>query len=215
MPDVPEQAVRAVFATVARARGARALHPRGRVTTGRVHRSGLGAAPIGVPWIDEPGQDRVLVRFSRAAGLPPPLPDGLGLAVRILPGAAGGEPADLLLTTTGSAPGLRHVIRPRFAPARATYTSIVPFRTAAGRTMVGAFPDGDGFSLRVAGLTGGWREFGLLELGHPADEPPDLDTDPVLHPIDGLALPSWLAGPRAQAYDASRRARRSARAGGR
>src|SRR3954451_10255298 len=58
------------------------LHPVGAVSRGTLHRYGLTPS-VGVKWLDEPGQDKVLVRFSRALGLPGPLPDVLGLAVRI------------------------------------------------------------------------------------------------------------------------------------
>jgi hypothetical protein len=56
----------------------------------------------GVPWLDDPGTDVGIVRFSRAAGLPAPVPDVLGLALRL--GAAGRQ-HDLLLATTGMRPG--------------------------------------------------------------------------------------------------------------
>lgn len=192
--------LRGVFSTVARLRGARALHPRGAVVPGRLHRHGLAGPGTGVPWIDAPGDDRVRVRLSRGAGLPPPLPDFLGLAIRLENGG------DLLLTTTA----LRHVLVPRSDPRTATYTSVVPFHTAAGRIMVGAFPAPSGFSLRVAPPRGCWREFGLLVLdGAPehARDDENLDADAVLHPIEGLVMPAWLAKPRAEAYDASRQGR--------
>ena len=48
---------------------------------GRIYRHGLSGA--GVPWLDEPGEDEVVVRLSRAIGLPGGLPDIHGLAVRI------------------------------------------------------------------------------------------------------------------------------------
>ena len=57
---------------------------------------------IGIPWLDAAATDPAVVRMSRGAGLPAPLPDLLGLAIR-LPGGA--EPVDLLLSTTGRRPG--------------------------------------------------------------------------------------------------------------
>jgi hypothetical protein len=200
MTVVPGTVLRHTFALVARARGARALHPRGAVVPGRVRRSGLRWAPVGVPWIDEPGEDRARVRLSRGVGLPPPLPDLLGLTLRI------DGRGDLLLTTAA----LRYVLVPRVDPRQATYTSIVPFHTSTGRVMIGAVPAPSGFSLRVAGVVGGWREFAVLTLDDAPGAAPDdaaLDADPMRHPIEGLVMPGWLARTREPAYDASRRGR--------
>jgi hypothetical protein len=212
--DVSESAVGTLFGAVARVRGDRALHPRGGVRAGTVRRDGLDKA-TGVSWLDEPGTDQVLVRLSRGAGLPSPAPDLLGLAIRIP--LDNGQVGDLLLTTTGRAPVLRHLMRPARDPYRAGYTSIVPFRTPTGLLMVGAFaeanPGGDtdstgGFVLSVSSTGGSWRPFGYLDLqGNDAERRPDIDFDPVLHAVPGLELPGWLAHLRAPAYRASRQAR--------
>jgi hypothetical protein len=211
MPQhIGSTAIETAFATVARVRGARALHPRGAVHAGIVHREGLPRS-TGVRWLDEPGEDAVLVRFSRGAGLPPPLPDLLGLAIRLT--SAPGVVSDLLLSTAGRAPGGRHVLRPAMRAAQATYTSIVPFHTPSGRLMVGAFPRDPGFSLEIASPTGRWHPFAQLELPETtADAQPDVDFDPVLNPVPGLTQPEWLARLRAPAYGASRRARQAAAA---
>jgi hypothetical protein len=203
---VTSSATSALFGTVARWRGARALHPRGAVQPATVHRDGL-ASPTGVVWLDEPGEDRVLVRFSRSAGLPHPLPDVHGLALRIT--VPDGSVADLLLSSTGRLPGLRHVLRPAVSPMGG-YTCIVPFHTPTGALMIGAFPEGDGFSLQVAPALGCWRRFGRLELDiapMAGRDREDLDLDPALHPLPGLRMPSWLVALRGPAYRASRDAR--------
>ncbi|HST86611.1 MAG TPA: hypothetical protein VLL08_33040 [Kineosporiaceae bacterium] len=205
--NIGATAIDVVFSSVARARGARALHPRGVVLAGTLHREGLDR-PSSVPWLDEPGEDAVLVRFSRGAGLPPPLPDLLGLAIRLTSPA--GAACDLLLTSAGRAPGVRHLLRPATHPQRASYTSLVPFNTPSGGLLVGAFPEATGFSLEVAGYRDSWRRFAHLALPEPGSENaehPDVDFDPVLHPVPGLAQPEWLARLRAPAYGASRRAR--------
>jgi hypothetical protein len=230
LTELSESAIGAVFGGVARLRGNRALHPRGSVRPATVRREGLEPA-TGVPWLDQAGTDHVLVRLSRGAGLAPPKPDLLGLALRV--SLADDQVSDLLLTTTGRAPVSRHVLRPARDPYRADYTSIVPFRTPTGRLMVGAFADisgvvtggadaGGGFVLMVASVRGPWRRFGYLELAAgdveqragdvepragDAEEQPDVDFDPVLHPVPQLDLPGWLAHLRAPAYRASRRAR--------
>ncbi|HET9654202.1 MAG TPA: hypothetical protein VFP72_02535 [Kineosporiaceae bacterium] len=167
------------FAAVARWRGARALHPVGTVTGATVVREGLDPG-VGVPWLDEPGEDAALVRFSRAIGVPAPLPDVLGLAIRV-PGSVG-RPQDLLLSSAGQRPVLRHLLQPRRGIHDGGYTSILPFLSPSGPVMIGAFPSGTGFDLEVAGPGRGWRRFGRLLLdpeplgadGHqPAEDLPD------------------------------------------
>ena len=82
---------------VARRRHGRPMHPRGAVFDAVLDRTG-SLPPWGVPWLDEPAREDVVVRLSRGAGLPAPLPDLLGLAVRV-PGDD--DPVDLLLTSAG------------------------------------------------------------------------------------------------------------------
>lgn len=194
-----------LFTAVGKVRRGRGLHPQGKLHRGTLTRHGL-RPPTGVPWLDEPGRDGVLVRFSRGAGLPRRLPDLLGLAVRI-PSAGAGGPADLLLSGAGRAPGLRHVLRLQRDPRRGTYTSVVPFRTPSGLLMVGAFPSAGGFALQVAPPAGTWRTFGRLDVGEAPDEDSGLPFDPMLRPIPGLRMPETLTRLREPAYRASRRTR--------
>ncbi|MFF0575736.1 hypothetical protein [Streptosporangium saharense] len=79
---------------------------------------------FGVPALDGPGDHPALVRLSRAGLLPPPLPDVLGLAVR-LPGAGGaGGDLDLLLCSA-LWPGLLPLPRRRFVPG--VYSTILAY----------------------------------------------------------------------------------------
>src|SRR3954447_16915988 len=127
-------ALRGVFAGVGRLRPTdKPLHPRGVVLPATVHRYGGaghhgGAGPFGVAWLDEPGADPALVRFSRGGGLPDALPDVLGIALRIDPDT---QPGDLLFATTGRGPIGRFLLRPRRAAtlAAATYSTLQPYRT--------------------------------------------------------------------------------------
>ena len=143
-------------------RGARVFHPRGQASSGTVVTDGGGG--WGARLLDEAGRHDVVVRVSRGAGLPEPLPDVVGLAVR-LPGLGrGGGALDLLVNTSGGPPGLRHLFLP--APLGRTYSSVLPYRTGSGRTvMLGARSDGDGWELLAAPLTGGWTRWGRLTLG--------------------------------------------------
>src|SRR5687768_7464919 len=94
----PPAAMTALTANVvARLRRAPALHPRGTVQECTL--SVDGSVRVGARLLDEPATHRGVVRLSRSAGFPPPLPDVGGLAVR-LPGlGAGGGPLDLLMST--------------------------------------------------------------------------------------------------------------------
>jgi len=202
-------AVAVGFGLAARLRRAAALHPLGVATPARVHRHGLRQR-TGVAWLDEPGVDEALVRFSRAVGLPPPLPDVHGLGIRVL-GADG--PADLLLSTALWGRLVRHVLRPAWSPRSASYTCVVPFDTPSGSLMVGARPEGEAFALEVAGRGEPWRRFARLVVAAPEQVPTrheELDLDPVLHPVPDLRMPAWLADLRGPAYAASRQARRRA-----
>jgi hypothetical protein len=143
-------------------RGARVFHPRGRASTGTVRTDGGGS--WGARLLDEAGRHDVVVRVSRAVGLPAPLPDVVGLAVRFGGLGRDGGPLDLLVNTAGGPPGLRHLFLP--APIGRTFSSVLPYRTGSGRTvMLGAREDGDGWELLAAPLTGGWTRWGRLSTG--------------------------------------------------
>lgn len=54
-----------------------------------------------VSWLDAPGSYAVMARWSRAAGLPRPMPDAAGLALRVADADGPRRPLDLPLTTSG------------------------------------------------------------------------------------------------------------------
>jgi hypothetical protein len=163
---------------------AKPLHPRGEVTHGRLFR--LGAQPAtGVPWLDEPGEDDVLVRRSRAIGLPGSAPDIHGLAVRV-PRPGGGH-GDLLLATTGWGRLTRFVLTVSRSPRRRPMTTLLPYRTARGPLLIGARSTGEeSFELAVAAPEGEWVRFAELRLSAlPADDS-DVSFDPVTNQLPGL-----------------------------
>src|SRR4051794_3812402 len=204
---------------LARRRRGKPMHPRGAVFTGVLER-GTGGSPFGVPWLDEPARSEVLVRISRGAGLPVPLPDLLGLAVRIPDG-----PVDLLLSTTGTGPLMRLVPLLR-RDAAATYTSIMGYRSDAGTLRLAALAQRRGlpsepqplaaavargglrFVLAAARGQGPWRAFGRLDLTAPREPlDPDVRFDAVRNPPHGLVPDGPMARFRAPAYAAARRGR--------
>jgi hypothetical protein len=205
-------ALRGVFAGVSRLRPAdKPLHPRGVVLAATVHRYG-SSEWFDVPWLDEPGSEPAVVRLSRAAGLPAPLPDVFGLALRINPAD---RPGDLLFSSTGRGRLGRFLLRPSRGTAAFTtgpYSTLQPYRTPTGPVLLSATPDEDGGALTVrlaaARPTGPWREFGVVvaDLAGAEDEP--VEFDPFLHPVPGLANYEWTRRIREGAYSAARRSRR-------
>jgi len=194
-----------VFGTVARVRRTlKPLHPRGQVTGATLQRHGLTPA-LGAAWLDEPGTHDVVVRRSKAIGTPGRVPDIYGLAIRAP--LSDGRFGDLLLATTGTRPVTRHLLRPTMSP-KAPATTLLPYRTASGPVVIGAFPnpDASALELRVATLTGPWRTFATLHLLDDATHADDSDLrfDPVLNPLPGLAPYRWVNLLREPAYWAAR-----------
>lgn len=178
------------------------LHPRGRLRRGRLHRLGLDPG-VGVPFLDEAGTDEVVVRLSRAIGLPDRLPDIHGLALRVPVGDGHG---DLLFASTGWGRVGRFVLTAGRRPGDRPLTSLLPYRTPAGPVVLGARVSGDVVTLACAVGTGPFRTFGELVLaGEHGD--PAVAFDPVRNQVPGLAVPPWVQRLREPAYAGARRSR--------
>ncbi len=226
MTDLLRTAGRAVavpLGALARRRRGKPMHPRGVVLDAVLERTG-GPAGWGVPWLARSGDEAALVRLSRGAGLPSPLPDLLGLAVR-LRGPDG--PVDLLLSTTGRGRLTRWLPVPR-RDAGAAYSSIMGYRTPAGPVFLAALPEPGAaavtaepgpvaaaaragrlaFTLAAARGTGPWQPFARLRLLAPVPEvDPDLRFDAVRNPPPDLVPDGPMARFRAPAYAAAREGR--------
>jgi hypothetical protein len=205
-------------ATLARLRGGRLLHPRGRSLRARVEARGRLAGRI----LGTEGQWPATVRVSRGMPTPEGWPDVLGFAVRIhLPAG----PVDLLLSSAGRLPVLRHLPLPRRDFA-GPYTSVMPYRWRGrpvylavlserplGRTLdavVAAAGRGEGvLRLAAATPTSRWYPFARILLGAPLSGAADaaLAFDPtgnVPAPLRPVGLVRRL---REVAYTFSRRGR--------
>jgi hypothetical protein len=198
-----------VFFLLGKARGRKALHPRGQVLEGRVDRHG-SISRTGVPWLDEAGIDHVAVRLSRSVGLPAPRADILGLALRIP--VAPCRFGDVLMATTGSGLLGRYVLLPARRHGIRAYTSLFPYRTMAGPLLLAAIPTAGNprhLELAYSRPRGPWLSFGTLKVTEAAYPGHDLDLsfDPVLNVIPGLDSYDWAARLRKFSYAASRRAR--------
>jgi hypothetical protein len=180
------------------------------VVAGTLHRSGAGQT-AGVAWLDQPGDDHVLVRRSRAVGLPAPVPDVFGLAVRVPTDHDGQGPyGDLLFATTGLGRVTRYTLTATRSPYGRPMTTLLPYRTPAGPVLLSAvFDDERTVALSWAIGSGDWHRFADLLLDEePVDDPdPRLSFDPVRHQLPGLGVYGWVRRLREPAYRTARRSR--------
>jgi hypothetical protein len=123
-----------VFRRVATVRGAPALHPTGVTTKGHATLlPGQGDASVRLA---ERSRVDVIVRFSRGVGLPSGLPDFNGIAIRFVDAHGTERHQDLLLTSAGSWPLLRHVLLPARRLSARSCSSVLPYRTSSRRSIV-------------------------------------------------------------------------------
>ena len=216
----------------------RSLHPTGVGFQGWLRVPNDSPPRPGVPLFQAGATHPAVIRFSRGAGLPEPLPDALGVAIK-LPDAHGpGIDQDLLLTSSTDRPLLRRLLFPARSFVRGAFSSalpydlggervvllLVPVLTNAGRSAgeAGHRP-GDGalaelraiaanslkFQLRTARSLGRSQPLATVTVG------PSLSADQT----EALRFNPWTTGPgirpsgwlnllRDAAYRASQRSRR-------
>ncbi|MEV4759606.1 phosphodiesterase [Micromonospora sp. NPDC049559] len=202
---------------VSRWRGGRLLHPRGRSFEGHVELWGGLAGHVATG----PGRFPATIRLSRGVPTPEGWPDVLGLAIRIHTAT---RPVDLLVSSAGRPPVLRHLPLPRRDFA-GPYSSILSYRRAGRRCYLsaearplGARLDAvaarvrDGavvFVLSAASATGRWVPFGQATLREPLPATADaaLAFDPIGNHPTGLLPAGLIQRTRAVAYAVSRRSR--------
>lgn len=216
--------LRAAFAGIALVRRPRPIHPRGVQLSGTAR--WLGPSQSGVRWIDEPPLDEqhVTGRVSRSVGVPAPLPDIIGLALRFDTEAG---PADLELSSTGVGVPGRFALVPCGSPSRAHLSTLLPYVgdrgsvLLAARTMspaalptelpalAAALRDATWrLRLYVATPRGPWHPFAELELRAspgPIDTPIRFDAGRRLLP--GARMPEWVRALRQPSYDLVQRSR--------
>jgi hypothetical protein len=222
-------AVGAVLAGVAALRGGKAVHPHGVVHEARLRPYGSRHAPRAAPLLRDPGEHRAIVRFSRSLGVPRPIPDLLGMSIRVLDAHGPGRHQDLLLVTSVDLPIAHHLFVPATDVQQRPYTSSLPYSAGRDRFLVGALPDagsprppGDDefdrlgaaaatgqlrFQLAIAPLRGRFRPVAELHIG--ARAPDELDAlrfNPVENRGPGLEPVGFLNRMRDPAYRASQAA---------
>ncbi len=202
---VPGAVLGLVFGLVAKVRRDKPLHPVGRVGAGVLDIAHPRPA-VGVPLLAEAGTHRCRVRWSRAAGLPSPLPDVEGLAVRVEESGS-----DLLFSSTGTGSLSRFVLRPRGRDNPGPQGTLLPVASAGGPLLFLVRPLDDGnvpphrFGLEVARGRSKWEPVGVIEVPvWGPDEPTRFD--PVRNPLPGTWQYPVVRFLREPAYLMARRA---------
>lgn len=188
----------ATHAVAAARRARKPLHPRGTVWEAQLTRTGT-LLPTGVPWLDEPGTERALVRVSAAFGFPHGWPDIQGLALRL---PAQGD-ADVLLASTGSGRFSRFLLRPVKSSGWHLSTTLLPYRGPEGPLLLAAAPtEPHQYVLLRAEGQGAWVAFAVLRLLHESTEQPSFD--PIRRTVPGLENYDWVVRLREPAYESAR-----------
>ncbi|HSE71962.1 MAG TPA: hypothetical protein VLA97_14460 [Nocardioidaceae bacterium] len=202
------QVLRAATRTVAALRpAAKPLHPRGTVGPATLRRFGSDERS-GAAWLDGPGEDEVLARRSRAVGLPGPVPDIFGLALRVPVGD--GRYGDLLLASTGLGQLTRFTLTAGREPHSRPMTTLLPYRSPSGPVLVCAvWRDDDSLDLFWGRATGPWHRFADLCLGTEpvADQDASVSFDPLHNTLPGLENYGWGRRLREPSYLTARRSR--------
>jgi hypothetical protein len=199
----------------------RLFHPDGVLATGRIER--VAPAGEGLPIVSSD----VVVRVSKAAGLPGALPDVAGVAWRMPAQSPADRPWDVLLASAGA--GLTRVLlRPVTSWTGATFSSLMPLRadgkvwwlrarlvtelTAPGLSLA-AIKDHLGrdtvdFDVEQAPGARPFQPLARLTLRKVTPPGEDVSFDPTLNTAPGVALlPGWLTDFRRAAYRRSREGR--------
>ena len=203
-------AIGGALAAVAALRGGKAVHPDGVVHGARLVVDGAAHAPRGSALLGTAGEHQAIVRFSRSLGVPRPIPDLLGAAVRIVDAYGPDQHQDLLMVSSVDLPVLHHVFLPATDVQQRPYSSSLPYRAGDETFLVGLVPDPLQhmvFDLAVAPLRGRFRRVAKLHveqrLPHGLDA---LRFNPIEHTGGGLEPTGVLNRLRAYAYPMSQAA---------
>lgn len=208
------QALKAVSAVLLVFRPGRPIHRNGVMLEGTLTHNRVFS---GEEWLDSPGDEQVLARISRSAGLPDTVPDVVGLALRV------GD-ADVLLSTTGRGIPGRFVILPRRSVVDGPFTTLMPFRGTEGPVLLAVRREGPGPELRTLSelhrcgeelqwglfysrLRGPWTRVGTLRLKVSGDQQQAPRFDPVGRPPAGLGTYGWTRALRAPSYALAQKSR--------
>ena len=216
VPDALGAATARAFAWASGLRNDRIFHPKGEAFAAEAR---LEDEAVGL--LADRAEVDAVVRVSRGIGLPHPLPDFNGVAIRMLDAHGEGLDQDLLLVSAPRIPVARHLLLPVPWLSWSGTSSILPYRTPNGLLLFGAEPV-DAPSVHALGQhlpttirvmaaepLGPWRQFAELRLHEALDHASSeaLRFDPWHTGAELLpaTLPNRL---RQAAYAASQAARR-------
>ena len=194
-------ALGAAFGLAARVRRNKPLHPAGSVG-GAVLDVTTATPDLGVPLFSEAGRHDCLVRWSRSAGVPAPLPDVEGLALRIRDAGAG-RPADLLFASSGAGTVTRHVLSLRAPRGHGPMSTLLPVVGATGSLMFLVEPLDDEdppvrWRLSAADTGSEWRAVATVSVTWGPDQA--VRFDPVENQLPGTRQYPLVAMLREPAY---------------
>lgn len=129
------------FRALSRLRRARTFHPRGVAYEATWMPSPDSPLPTEDPL--RIGERTALVRVSRGAGLPSPLPDILGVAVKVLDVHGPGRDQDLLLASVASDGMASWLLAPATTFADTVFSTVLPYDVNGFRTAVVADVQGE------------------------------------------------------------------------
>ncbi|MGN6169976.1 MAG: hypothetical protein ACTHQQ_17675 [Solirubrobacteraceae bacterium] len=236
LDEIAGASIGAGLAVIAAVRRGKAVHPTGVVYDARLVVSGSGEAPRGARLLCERAEHRAIVRFSRSLGLPRPLPDLLGVSIRVLEPYGAGLHQDFLLVTSVDRPVLHHVFVPAGDVQQRPYSSSLAYRAGDDHFLIGVLPDARSprpggrneferlaaaaatgrlvFQLAVTNVGGRFHPVAELRIGSRlCDELDALRFNPW-NTCEDLEPAGWLNGARYRAYKLSQTAWRYTRAQG-
>jgi hypothetical protein len=117
------------------------VHPHGVAYAARLVVDGAPHAPEASTLLSRPATHSALVRFSRSVGVPRPIPDLLGVSLRVSDAYGPGRHQDLLMVTSVDLPVLHHLFVPATDVQQRVYSSSLPFRAGDRTFLVGVTPD--------------------------------------------------------------------------
>jgi len=141
--DAAGYAIALPLAGLAAVRGGKAVHPHGAVHEGELVVPAPSGPLAATELFGTPGRKPSLIRFSRSLGFPRPLPDLLGMSLRVLDAYGPGRHQDVLLVTSVDAAVLHHVFVPAGDVQQRPYSSSLPYRVGEEMFIVGALPRPD------------------------------------------------------------------------
>jgi hypothetical protein len=168
------------------------------------------------------------MRFSRSLGMPRPIPDLLGVSLRVLDAYGRGRPQDFMLVSSIDRAVLHHIFVPAADAQQRPYSSSLPYEAGGERFLVGVVPDewsprppGDDefdrlqraaatgcltFGLAVAPVGGRFRRVGTLHVEERLPQSVDALRFSPFHCGGGLAPAGVLNRLRDYAYPLSQAA---------